>query len=86
MRRNSNQDIHEEIVIQIDILCSSLLSPDVYREMVDDNDVEGLCTYVDIFNIRIKVKYILVLLCTALKSYSINTTWMEVCCRSLSIL
>ena len=80
----NNLDIRREIQLQIDILRRSLLSPDGYKEMLDDGDIDGLCSYIDIFQLQKKAKYMIVLLCNALELYNIGTTWMEICSCSLS--
>ena len=48
---SNNQDIHKEIQLQIDILRRSLLSPEGCKDMLDDRDIDGLCSNIDIFQL-----------------------------------
>ncbi len=81
----SNIDVKFCISTQIHMLRNAYLTFDGWKHAVDDFNNTKLCTPHDVFNIRLKSKYLSVALTKALSKYKLST-FLNICKSAIDVI
>jgi hypothetical protein len=81
----TNIDAKFHISTQIHMLRNAYLTVDGWKHVIDDFDNNKLCTPLDVFNIRLKSKYLSITLTQALCKYELST-FLNICKSAIDVI
>ena len=69
---------------QVHLLRKAYLSPEGWKDIIDDKDEQDVCSLFQIFKVQQKVKYLYTTLACALKHFDVTTNnFLDICSPSL---
>jgi hypothetical protein len=78
-----NIDVKKHVQSQIQLLRKAYLTPQGWKNVVDDEDEDHLCTAYDIFILQTKCKYLAITLTHALSHYASTVNFLDICTHAI---
>ena len=76
--------LRKYVATQVILLRKAYLSPEGWRDVIDDKDEQDVCSPFQIFEVQQKAKYLYATLACALKHFGVTTNkFLDICTQSL---
>jgi hypothetical protein len=95
-RQNNNQtqqdqvppkiDVKKHVAYQIQLLRRAHMSPNGWKSIISDTEADDLCTPHDVFNLRLKARYLAATLSHALVLYESTADFLDICKRGIQTI